>query len=107
MSNLDRELAKLSSAEDFLRFFGISFDPHVVAVNRLHILKRCNQYLAANGDLAALDDDGKRRAYRDGLQRAYGDFVHSSAQKEKVFPIFRRGGPGFVALSALRGISRD
>lgn len=97
MSRFDVTLEKLSSAEDFLSFFGIPFDAHVVSVNRLHILKRCNQYLE-KCDFTAMDDDAKRGTYCDCLTRAYADFVHSDAQTEKVFPIFRPG-KAFVPLS--------
>lgn len=101
MSEFDRALAQLSSAEDFLNFLAIPFDAHVVTVNRLHILKRCNQYLARVEKLDERGDEDKRSIYRAQLLRAYQDFVHSTAQEEKVFPIFRRGGEGFVALSAV------
>ena len=45
MQDLLTRLKALSSAEDFLHFFGVPFDEHVVQVNRLHILKRYFQYL--------------------------------------------------------------
>jgi len=48
---LDEELAELSSAEDFLEFFGVEYDPSVVHVNRLHILQRFHDYLAEAGEL--------------------------------------------------------
>ena len=38
-------MADLESAEDFLDFFGVAYDPAVVEVNRLHILQRFHQYL--------------------------------------------------------------
>jgi nitrogenase-stabilizing/protective protein len=107
MSDLSGDLAQLSSAEDFLSYFGIAVDPHVVAVNRLHILKRFNQYLAREDGFDAQDDGTKRTLYRKWLTRAYQDFVSSSAQDEKVFPVFRRGQGGFVALSSLRRSERE
>ena len=39
MDTLIQKLKALSSANEFLEFFGISYDEHVVHVNRLHILK--------------------------------------------------------------------
>ena len=48
---LDEELGELSSAEDFLDFFAVAFDPAVVHVNRLHILQRFHDYL---GDAAGV-----------------------------------------------------
>ena len=41
MSDLTTRLKALSSANEFLEFFGVEYDEAVVHVNRLHILKRC------------------------------------------------------------------
>jgi len=46
---LDEALEDLESAEDFLNYFGVVFDPAVVHVNRLHILQRYHNYLAQAG----------------------------------------------------------
>lgn len=96
----DDDLANLSSAEDFLEYFGIPFDAGVVQVKRLHILQRFHDYLAKQ-------EAGKTpeyAAYRAWLMRAYEDFVGSSAQQEKVFAVFRKAdGSSFVPLSSLTG----
>lgn len=96
--SMDDELADLGSAEEFLEYFGIAFDARVVQVNRLHILQRFHDYLAKQ-------EAGKvpeYAAYRTWLERAYADFVGSSAQQEKVFAVFRRAeGSSFVALASL------
>ncbi len=98
--SFEDDLADLSSAEDFLDYFGIEFDPRVVQVNRLHILQRYHDYLAKQ-------EAGKTpeyAAYRSWLLRAYEDFVGSSAQQEKVLAIFRKAdGTSFVPLSSLTG----
>ncbi|WP_312915016.1 nitrogenase-stabilizing/protective protein NifW [Candidatus Competibacter phosphatis] len=44
-TTLQQDLAEMSSAEDFLLYFGIDFDPNVVEVSRLHILQRFHDYL--------------------------------------------------------------
>lgn len=87
---LDEAMAELTSAEDFLQYFGVDFDPAVVQVNRLHILQRFHDYLAREpgGDVAG-DDLGRAQAYRRCLSQAYGDFVRSDALTEKVFAVFR------------------
>ena len=77
------ELAEMTSAEDFLNYFFIAFDPPVVQVNRLHILKRFHDYLRQTSPTAW---DG----YAGCLKQAYQDFVHSNAQTEKVFKVFHR-----------------
>jgi nitrogenase-stabilizing/protective protein len=80
------ETADCEGAEDFLTHFGVPFDAAVVHVNRLHILQRFHDYLAAqvkDGE-ASFDD------YRRWLLQAYEDFVKSDAQTEKVFRVFER-----------------
>lgn len=107
MDSLTQRLKALSSAEDFMVFFGIPFEERVVQVNRLHILKRFYQYLHKSTDLATAgaqgDDIELFRQYRLLLQRAYGDFVHSNAVTEKVFKVFQDAdGQKTVTASSLR-----
>lgn len=88
MNEISGALEKLSSAEEFLNFLEVEYDPRVVNVNRLHILKRFNQYLArhsfSGGDGAAI-----KAEYKALLRRAYEDFVKSDAVTEKVFKVFQ------------------
>ncbi len=102
MSNCDwlDELEDLESAEEFLDYFDISYERSVVHVNRLHILQRFSDYLKKGGG------DKTREFYHASLQRAYDDFVHSNAQTEKVFKVFRMGEPQEVAIPLERFISR-
>lgn len=86
-TTLRQELAELSSAEDFLNYFAIDFDPTVVEVNRLHILKRFHDYLKTEG---AMPEAQERDRYAVLLRRAYQDFVESDALTEKVFKVFHR-----------------
>lgn len=96
-SGLDDDLEDLSSAEDFLHYFGVQYDPSVVQVNRLHILQRFHDYLKR----AAMPegDDARRAVYAQQLQRAYEDFVQSDALTEKVFKVFRMHEPQVVHIS--------
>lgn len=92
------ETADCESAEDFLEHFGIPFERSVVHVYRLHILQRFHDYLAANTRAGVTGFD----EYRDWLARAYGDFVRSNAQTEKVFSVFRRAaGISKIAISSI------
>src|ERR1035438_370710 len=43
------QLTKLSSAEDYFRFLGVSYDPAVLNVARLHILRRMGDNLREAG----------------------------------------------------------
>lgn len=88
MSGTKQALGQLSSAEEFLNFLGVEFDQRVVNVNRLHILKRFNQYLARHSFSSDSDEEIKAE-YKALLERAYGDFVKSNAVTEKVFKVFQ------------------
>jgi nitrogenase-stabilizing/protective protein len=89
---LDEAMEELVSAEDFLEYFGIAFDPAVVHVNRLHILQRFHDYIAKAGDLPAAEAT-RRDLFEVLLNRAYNDFVASDALTEKVFKVFHMHEP--------------
>ncbi|MFZ3017672.1 MAG: nitrogenase-stabilizing/protective protein NifW [Gallionella sp.] len=98
---LDEAMEELVSAEDFLNYFGIEFDPAVVQVNRLHILQRYHNYLAKT---TLPDVEAARRViYATLLQQAYQDFVKSDALTEKVFKVFHMHEPQtkFVPVSSI------
>ena len=99
---LDEALKELESAEDFLNYFGVAFDPAVVHVNRLHILQRYHNYLAQAGTLPE-SEAAQRAVYTALLTRAYQDFVESDALTEKVFKVFHMHEPqtAFVPLSSI------
>lgn len=103
MPTLTERLQALSSAEDFLIFFGVPFDESVVHVNRLHILKRFTQYLHKSEGLQGLDELDMFRRYRELLTQAYQDFVVSTPAREKVFKVFQDAeGTTHVGLGSLR-----
>lgn len=89
--NFEDDLEDLESAEDFLQYFAIAYEPSVVHVNRLHILQRFHDYLSQATDSMPSDEAAKRAVYSKLLERAYQDFVESDAQTEKVFKIFNMG----------------
>lgn len=83
------QLRQLSSAEDFLHFFGVSYDKAVVNVSRLHILKRFYQYIRQEPQLPDGNEQALYQCYRGLLVKAYEDFVKSSPAQEKVFKVFQ------------------
>lgn len=99
---LDEALEELSTAEDFLEYFGIEYEPAVVQVNRLHILQRYHNYLARAGALPEVEA-ARRVVYATLLQQAYRDFVQSDALTEKVFKVFHMHEPQvkFVPISSI------
>ena len=96
--DFDLDLDELSSAEDFLQYFKVDYDPKVVQVNRLHILQRFHDYLADVEDVPA-DTDGRWALHADLLAGAYQDFVTSDALTEKVFRVFHAHEPRNTTVS--------
>ena len=102
MSDFLNSLQKLSSAEEFFSALKVDYDPPVVKVNRLHILKRFNDYLAAAGLPGDKDDATLSVLYAEHLTKAYNDFVKSDAVTEKVFKVFKQAaGEAFVPLTSI------
>jgi nitrogenase-stabilizing/protective protein len=99
---LNEAMDELSSAEEFLEYFGIAYEPSVVQVNRLHILQRFHNYIAKAGTLPVVEA-ARRVVYATLLQQAYQDFVKSDALTEKVFKVFHMHEPQtrFVPLSSI------
>ncbi len=96
-SEFDLDMDELSSAEDFLEYFGIAYDASVVHVNRLHILQRFHDYLDEVENMP--EDDGEKYAlYAGMLSSAYADFVTSDALTEKVFKVFKMNEPVSVQI---------
>lgn len=101
--DLAEDLADLESAEDFLDYFGVAYDPGIVHVNRLHILQRFHDYLGKQEQSLA----PTHAAYRASLARAYDDFVRSDAITERVFKVLKRAsGITTIPLSAIGRTSR-
>jgi nitrogenase-stabilizing/protective protein len=102
MTDLISRLKQLSSAEEFLDFFGIRYEEKVVHVNRLHILKRFYQYLRRVAPAAELAEVELFRIYREQLAQAYQDFVRSTPAQEKVFKVFEDAQARQVSFDGLR-----
>jgi nitrogenase-stabilizing/protective protein len=98
------DLEELESAEDFLHYFGLEYEPGIVHVNRLHILQRFHDYLQDGAAAMPEDEQAQKAVYCKLLQRAYDDFVTSDAQTEKVFKVFQmsEAQSAFVPLSDIK-----
>lgn len=91
MSALD-DLGRLSSAEDFFTYLGVDFDPAVVRVSRLHIMRRMGQYLKGlelDGAFEGKGDDDIKALCAEHLAQAYQDFVESSPIQERLFKVHK------------------
>ena len=103
LEDFEDDMDELSSAEDFLNYFGIEYDQRIVHVNRLHILQRYHDYLDQAGENMPDTEDAAREVYKKLLERAYSDFINSDAKTEKVLKIYKMQGPQetFVSLDNL------
>ena len=113
MSALD-QLRKLSSAEDFFEALNVPYDPAVLRVARLHILRRMGEYLVNSDSSDAANEDDVWLACRAFLENAYNDFVASSPIEQRVFKVLKDAvkpkeepKKPFVPLSTLVGATRD
>jgi nitrogenase-stabilizing/protective protein len=104
MSVLTR-LRAAASAEEFFTLLGVGYDPKVVNVARLHILKRMGEYLSTE-DLDGVADPVVAARCKSVLERAYEDFVASSPLDQRVFKVLKEAvappkPANFVPLDAL------
>ena len=82
------QLNKASAAEEFFALPGVDYDPKIVNVARLHILRRMGQYLAGEDFSGATDDTVAERC-KTVLERAYADFVASTPIDQRVFKVLK------------------
>ena len=103
-----KALQALHSAEDFFDYLELPYDPAVLRVQRLHILKRMGQYLST---IEVTEDDAAvKAAARDTLARAYEDLIASGPLEQRLFKVLKEHDPNrpavpanFVPLSSLFG----
>lgn len=102
MNTLIERMRRLSAAEEFFALLDVPYDPRVLQVARLHVLRRMSKYLADTA-LEALTDDAAEEACRSALARAYADFVASTPIAERSFKVHQDAiaGRGFIPFSAI------
>lgn len=86
------EIGRLASAEEFFEYLDVPYDPAVVRVARLHILRRMGQYLKqsdADDRFSGVSDQEIRLICRAHLDQAYQDFVKSSPIQERIFKVHK------------------
>jgi nitrogenase-stabilizing/protective protein len=107
-----QDLGQLSSAEDFFNYLDLPFEPTVVQVSRLHILRRMGQYLKGSeidGAFDGLSEEQIKTLCRDHLDQAYQDFVASTPIQERLFKVHKEAiepkqepASNFVPLDSLK-----
>jgi nitrogenase-stabilizing/protective protein len=84
-----KALKSAGSAEEFFGLLGVPYDPKVLQVARLHILKRMGEYLGGD-DLEGMPDPVVAARCKTVLERAYEDFVNSTPLNERVFKVLKQ-----------------
>jgi nitrogenase-stabilizing/protective protein len=103
MDDLLKAIEKLVNAEDYLKFFGISYDPKVVHVNRLHILKKFALYKnQIDLDQQQISPEKKLAEYKNAMEKAYETFLRSTAPEERLFKVFQQPPPGLIQIQMNR-----
>ena len=78
-------LKRLSAAEEFFDYLGVAYEPRVVNVARLHILRRMGQFLAS--ETAQGSEEALRARCAQHLAQAYADFVARSPIEARLFKV--------------------
>lgn len=108
MSPILDKLKSLNAAEEFFEALEVAYDPKIVAVSRLHILKRMGQHIASLDEMNG-DDGAILGACRAALSAAYAEFEARSPIETRLFKVLKdrdpsapfKPGQGFVPLSDL------
>ncbi len=96
------EFKQLVDAEEFFKFFNLSYDLEVVNVNRLHILKKFSQYMKEIDDNSPdLSQEEKLNQYSLALQKAYQVFIDSTPHEQKLFKVFNDKPKNVVTLTEI------
>ncbi|BAZ06571.1 nitrogenase-stabilizing/protective protein NifW [Calothrix sp. NIES-3974] len=96
------EFKQLVDAEEFFQFFNLPYDPKIVNVNRLHILKKFSLYIQEiDANQPGLSSAEKLSQYCQALQNAYATFVDSNAQEQKLFKVFNQKPKNVVTLTEI------
>lgn len=93
---------QITDAEAYFEFFGLAYDPQIVNINRLHILRKFSQLIAdADQSSAEQSEQQQLQTYRQALQAAYSVFTISSSVEQKLFKVFQDRPKNIVMLSEI------
>lgn len=115
MTEFQQQLALLKSAEDFFDFFKVPYESRVLASQRLQIMKRLRCVLAESGLIdpdetaGPVDEVALAEAFRAALIRVYEDCrdgVGGEPPRVRAPDAEEEAAPGFVPLTAIRGVRR-
>ncbi|MCS6960419.1 MAG: nitrogenase-stabilizing/protective protein NifW [Pseudanabaenaceae cyanobacterium SKYGB_i_bin29] len=101
MTKTLEEFNRLTDAEQYFEYLELPYDPRVVNVNRLHILRKFSLF-KEEIDQQINDPQERLARYRSALQTAYEVFLTSSAPEQKLFKVFQEQAPHVVLLSEIK-----
>ncbi len=89
---------RAGTAEEYFAALGITYDPRVLAVSRLHILRHFGAQAAQiepehAGGAGAATDETVLAAYRRALQSSYDAFTSAGALDHRLFKVLRDHAP--------------
>lgn len=101
--SMKQRLKALSSAEDFFEFLELPFEPSVVSIARLHILRVMSRSVAAI-DLERTEESELVSRMRSALAGAYELFLSRTPLEVRALAIHQKaaGRGSFVPLGALK-----
>ncbi|MDC0833246.1 nitrogenase-stabilizing/protective protein NifW [Geitlerinema sp. CS-897] len=88
---------QLKDAEEYFDFFELPYDPQVVNINRLHILRKFSQLVEAEAKTKS--EEELLEIYRQALINAYNVFLTSSGVEQKLFKVFQDKPSNVVMVS--------
>ncbi|WP_239308102.1 MULTISPECIES: nitrogenase-stabilizing/protective protein NifW [unclassified Frankia] len=107
MSGLLAAFGRAGTAEEYFEVLDVPYDPRVVAVNRLHILRHFSAAVARI-DAAVAAPDARMAAYRAALADAHEAFTTGTALDHRLFKVLADRAPrAFVALDAVTVESQE
>ncbi len=102
MSRTLSEFNQITDAEQYFEFFELPYDPQIVNVNRLHILRKFSQHIESIDAASTSTTEVERlEEYRSALQQAYDVFLSSSALQQKLFKVFNQKPQNVVLLKEI------
>ncbi len=95
------DFRRAETAEEYFETLDVPYDPRVVAVNRLHILRHFAAAVARIDAEVALPN-ARMAAYRTALAQAHEAFTTAGALDHRLFKVLADRAPqAFVALAAV------
>jgi nitrogenase-stabilizing/protective protein len=102
MSKTFADFKQLVDAEDYFKFFDLTYNPQVVNVNRLHILQKFSQLVKEiDANWTDENQENKLALYQVALQNAYELFLTSTSLDEKLFKVFSQKPANVVLLTEI------